>query len=331
MTQSKKYTYIDLFSGAGGMSLGFQNAGFKNVFSVDNNPSFCDTYKNNFKNHNLIIDDIGNLKKTELLKYTKKIDIDVIIGGPPCQGFSIAGNIGRKFIDDPRNHLFKEFSRIVGILKPKIFVMENVAKLYIHNKGKTRGEIINEFQKIGYNVDVNILHSENYGIPQKRARVFFIGNRIGKKNLFPTKYTKLTKTVRDAIDDLPILTSGQTSDMPNHTAMNHSEQMLIKMGYVKDGGNRLDIPIALRPKSGDARKYIRYESNSPSICITGDMRKVFHYKQNRALTVRELARIQTFPDLFVFKGSKISQQQQVGNSVPPLLANIVAKEIRKML
>lgn len=112
--------------------------------------------------------------------------------------------------------------------------------------------------------------------------------------------------------------------------MKHSEQMLKKMSFVKDGGSRIDIPEYLRPKSGDVRKYIRYNSNKPSVCITGDMRKVFHYEQNRALTVRELAALQSFPDNFIFLGSKISQQQQVGNAVPPLLAEAIARTIMEM-
>ena len=127
------------------------------------------------------------------------------------------------------------------------------------------------------------------------------------------------------------LNSGEKSNIPNHTAMNHSEQMIHKMSFVSDGGNRNEIPENLRPKSGDVRKYVRYKSSEPSFCVTGDMRKVFHYSQNRALTVRELATIQTFPLDFVFKGTVISQQQQVGNSVPPMLAKEIASAIKIMM
>ena len=137
--------------------------------------------------------------------------------------------------------------------------------------------------------------------------------------------------IKDAIHDFPELKSGQKSGVNNHVAMNHSEQMLKKMKFVKDGSGREDMPKKLRPKSGDIRKYIRYDSSKPSICITGDMRKVFHYSQNRALTVRELARIQTFPDNFFFKGSTISQQQQIGNAVPPMMARSIAQCIKIMI
>lgn len=328
---NNKLTYIDLFSGAGGMSLGFDKEGFSNVFSIDIEKSFCETYKANFPEHNLIQKDITKLTNQEILDLTNNKKIDVVIGGPPCQGFSMAGNIGRKFIEDPRNLLFREFARVVEIVQPKYFVMENVARLFTHNNGKTRLEIIELFQKLNYRVDCKIINTADYGIPQVRNRVLFIGNRVTDNIIFPSKKVEKYVTVKDAIDRFPKLNSGEKSKIANHIAMKHSEQMLEKMSYVSDGGNRNEIPELLRPKSGDVRKYIRYKSSEPSVCVTGDMRKIFHYSQNRALTVRELATIQTFPDDFVFKGSTISQQQQVGNSVPPVLAMEIAVTIKKMM
>lgn len=326
-----KMTYIDLFCGAGGFSLGFKNAGFKNVFSVDIEKSFCETYRHNFKTHTLVEKDLSTLASKEILNLTKSENIDVVVGGPPCQGFSIAGNIGRKFIDDPRNRLFKEFVRVVSIVKPKYFVMENVARLYTHNKGLTRKEIIKDFQKLGYEVECKILNSVDYDVPQIRKRVIVIGTNKHKTIDFPEKVSSENITVKNAIGSLPKLESGEKSAIVNHEAMNHTEQMLTKMSYVSDGGDRSEIPITLRPKSGDVRKYIKYNSNAPSVTVTGDMRKIFHYSQNRALTVRELARLQTFPDNFVFKGSKISQQQQVGNAVPPKMAEALAMSIKNMI
>jgi len=249
---------------------------------------------------------------------------DIVIGGVPCQGFSMAGRLGRKFVDDPRNHLFKEFVKIVEFIQPKYFVMENVARLFNHNYGSTRIEILNSFEKIGYKVDCKVLNSADYGVPQKRKRIIFIGNNKNKVNIFPDK------TVKQAIGNLPPLDSGQVSSIKNHEAMNHTQAMLQKMKHIRDGGNRYQIPIKLRPTSGDPRKYIRYDSKLPSFCITGDMRKIFHYSQNRALTVRELARLQSFPDDFVFYGTKLSQQQQVGNAVPPLMAEVIAKNVLVM-
>ncbi len=324
-------TYIDLFCGAGGFSLGFDEAGFKHIFSIDIEPNFCKTYQANFSNHQLIQKDIAALSEAEINKLIGKQKVGLIIGGPPCQGFSMAGNIGRKFVDDPRNHLFKEFARVVSIVKPTYFIMENVARLYTHNFGKTREEIIALFNDLGYFVDCKILNSADYGVPQIRNRVVFIGSRDTENVVFPSKSVEKYQTIKEAIDEYPKLASGEASEIPNHVAMKHSEQMLQKMSYVSDGGDRYEIPENIRPMSGDVRKYIRYKSNQPAVCITGDMRKIFHYYQNRALTVRELAKIQTFPDNFVFKGSTISQQQQVGNSVPPLLAKALAQSIIRMM
>ena len=323
--------FVDLFSGAGGLSLGFENAGFNNLFSIDLEKDYCKTYNTNFPHHKLIEKDIIDVSNEEIVYLLKNNDVDIVVGGPPCQGFSMAGNIGRTFVDDPRNQLFKEFARIVSLIKPKIFVMENVARLYTHNKGKTKKEIIKTFKHLGYSVKCKILCSADYGVPQIRNRCIFIGNILDIKNKFPLKTVKKYKTIKEAINNLPKIESGEKSKVPNHEAMNHTKKMLNKMNYISDGGDRKQIPSKIRPKSGDIRKYIKYDSSKPSICITGDMRKVFHYNQNRALTVRELARIQSFPDSFVFKGNKISQQQQVGNAVPPLMAEAIAKEIKKML
>jgi DNA (cytosine-5)-methyltransferase 1 len=328
---SKNLKYIDLFSGSGGFSLGFDQKGFENIFSVDIEPSYCETYKHNFPNHKLIEKDICQLSDDEITFLKGKHEIDVVIGGPPCQGFSMAGSIGRKFIDDPRNWLFKEFVRVVKVVQPKFFVMENVARLFSHNKGTTKDEIIKDFEKIGYKVDCKILNSADYGVPQMRKRAIFIGSKEQKNIIFPNKSVEKYVTVREVLENFPPLASGQESEIPNHSAMNHSMQMLEKMKFIKDGGTRDDIPLSIRPKSGDIRKYIRYNSNEPSVCVTGDMRKIFHYEQNRALTVRELAKLQSYPDDFVFKGSKISQQQQVGNSVPPKMAEALAESIIKML
>lgn len=328
------YNYIDLFCGAGGLSLGFDKAGFSNLFSIEFNSEFARTYQRNFPHHNLIVDDIRNVSNNQIRDLVGDIDVDVIVGGPPCQGFSIAGNIGRTLVDDDRNNLFREFVRFVNILKPKIFIMENVANLATRLKGKTIKEIVAEFEIAGsgYSVDYDVLNAVNYEIAQERRRVVVVGirNDIHTKFCYPKKSSNI-KTVKDAIGDLPALNSGEKSTIPNHVAMKHSKQMLEKMSYIKDGGNRNDIPEKIRPKSGDVRKYIRYSSDKPSVCVTGDMRKIFHYEQNRALTCRELARIQTFPDEFVFEGKSIQIQQQIGNAVPPRMAYLIAKQVKETL
>ncbi len=307
--------------------MGFELAGYKNLFSLDSNPDFAKTYRYNFPEHKLLLEDIKNVTNDRICGLTGGADVDIIIGGPPCQGFSLAGNIARNFLEDDRNSLFNEFVRFVSVVNPKMFIMENVATMATHSKGKTIKLITSAFENagMGYKVQWEILNSADYGVAQERRRIVIVGIRtdIDSTFTFPEK-TEKKCTVKDAIGDLPPLSSGEESSVPNHNAMKHSKQMLEKMSYVKDGGTRLDIPEELRPASGDARKYIRYNSQKPSVCVTGDMRKIFHYSQNRALTCRELARLQSFPDSFIFKGKSIQIQQQIGNAVPPKLAEKIA-------
>lgn len=328
---NKIFNVIDLFCGAGGLSLGFEQAGFKTIYALESNPIYATSYKLNHPNTNLEIHDIKEISNNEIISKFKNKKVSVIIGGPPCQGFSLAGQIGRKFLEDSRNHLFLEYLRFVNIIKPNIFLIENVASLEKHNKGKTIQEIISKIKEMDYNVTYKVLNASDFEVPQDRRRIFIIGYKSPiTKFTFPKENNKKI-SIKEAIDDLPKLKSGESSNIDLHFAMNHTMQMLEKMSYVKDGGTRTDIPENLRPKSGDIRKYIRYNSNKPSICITGDMRKVFHYSQNRALTCRELARIQTFPDDYKFFGSSIAIQQQIGNAVPPKLSKTIALSIKRSL
>lgn len=327
---SKQYKMIDLFCGAGGLTQGFHKAGFETIYAVEYSDIYAKTYALNFPEVNLHVGDIKDISNEKIKEIADKYDVDIIVGGPPCQGFSIAGNIGRRFLEDPRNRLFMEYYRFVEIIKPKMFVIENVAAMVTHNKGKTIKEIIEVFSNIGYKVKYKVLNSVNYGVPQERRRVFIVGVLDNMEFVYP-KESDTVITIKEAIGDLPVLNSGEQSNVYLHNAMSHTEQMLEKMKYVKDGGNRDDIPETIRPKSGDIRKYVRYNSEKPSFCVTGDMRKIFHYSQNRALTCRELARIQTFPDSYIFYGSSIQIQQQIGNAVPCELAFRVAKECWRTL
>ena len=327
---TKKINVLDLFSGAGGFTLGFsRETEFDIKVSIDLDKKLSLTYVKNFPRVEHFNRDILSFSDEEISKLKDKYKFEVIIGGPPCQGFSLAGNIGRTEIKDKRNDLFRGYLNFVRIIKPKIFVMENVAKLVTHNKGKTFSTIVKAFEEEGYKISYKVMNAKDYGVAQNRRRVFIVGAlKTGFK--FPEKVNKVL-CVKDVIDDLPKLKSGETSNIPNHNAMNHTKQMLEKMMYVRDGGDRMDIPEELRPKTGDIRKYIRYNSKEPSVCITGDMRKVFHYKENRALTNRELARIQSFPDDFIFYGNSITVQQQIGNAVPPKLSNLFAKKVKEFL
>ena len=189
-----------------------------------------------------------------------------------------------------------------------------------------------KFALLGYNIKCYVFNAVDFGVPQNRRRVFIIGCNNNKIPIKINAPQHALKTVFEAINDLPRLESGKNCNtIPNHTAMKHTEQMLQKMSFIKDGGDSNDIPSEIKPLSGDVRKYIKYDSNKPSHTVTGDMRKIFHYSQNRALTVRELARLQSFDDNFVFYGNSISQQQQVGNAVPPLMAYEIAKQIKEIL
>jgi DNA (cytosine-5)-methyltransferase 1 len=328
-----KLDTLDLFCGCGGLSQGFFNAGFNVVLAIDYWEDALKTYK---KNHPKIVTlniDIRNAAPRDVCKLLKKKKVDVIIGGPPCQGFSMASKKSRNFDSiDSRNNLFNEFAKFVKYFEPKIFIMENVSTILFHDKGNTKNSIIKTFKKLGYDVKYKLLNSANYGVPQFRRRVFFVGMKGKNTFNFPEETHGNSSnsfiTFKMALKGLPKLKSGdKNSKIKNHISMNHSEEMLKKMSYIKDGGNRIQIPEKIRPKSGDQRKYIKYKSWEPSICVTGDMRKVFHPFQNRALTVRELARLQSFNDNYEFIGSLISQQQQVGDAVPPLLAMKVAKGV----
>lgn len=330
MKTHKMFNSIDLFCGAGGLSYGFEQAGFKTLYAVEFNEVYAKSYKLNFPDVDVFCGDIRSISDKDIEEIGKKYSIDIIIGGPPCQGFSLAGNIGRRFLEDDRNRLFLEYFRFVRIIRPRMFVLENVASMITHNHGATIKEIQSIFESIGYNIQYKVLNAVNYSVPQERRRVFIVGicdNSIFK---YPNESGRII-SIKEAIGDLPRLESGEKSPIPLHNAMKHSAQMLQKMSYVRDGGNREDIPENIRPQTGDIRKYVRYNSQKPAFCVTGDMRKIFHYSQNRALTCRELARLQTFPDDYIFYGSTIEIQQQIGNAVPCNLAKAVASECFRSL
>jgi len=316
----KSYNVLSLFSGCGGLDLGFKKQGFNIIKAVDNDPTVIETYRKNIGDHIECLD----IKEFNGLLYK---NIDVIIGGPPCQGFSLASNLVRNFKDDPRNYLYKEYIRIIEEIKPKIFLMENVKNFLNFNSGKFKDDIIEHFKNIGYNIEYKIIKTVEYGIPQKRERVFFVGTLFNNNFIFIEK-SVVKKTIYDVIFDLE---TKPYDSLWNHVPMNHSEQMLLKMSYVKEGKGRECIPEELKPKTGDVRKYIRLDRNKPSFCITTDNRKIFHYLFNRALTIRELARIQTFPDNFIFYGNRSSQEKQIGNAVPPQLSEKFAKKIKEYL
>ncbi len=354
---------IDLFCGCGGFSKGFEQAGFEVKFGVDMWKDATVTYKHNFPNAVVLNDDIININGKDILNITdlSEDEVDVIIGGPPCQGFSVSG---KRLLDDERNKLYKSFVQIVSELKPKVFVMENVPGLVRLFKGQVAEQVINDFSDIGYRVQMKILSSDNYGVPQQRKRVFFVGlnNKKIRTNLeynYPTPIigngTNIPAlTCREAISDLDfvpddiVLGEDISYQLPaqceyqiqmrngskrilNHSITLHNNKTKEIISMVPNGGNYKDLPKELQ----DTRKvhiaWTRMNSEKPCFTIDTGHNHHFHYRANRVPTVRESARIQSFPDTFEFIGIKTSQLKQVGNAVPPLLAEAIGKSILKIL
>jgi DNA (cytosine-5)-methyltransferase 1 len=355
-------TVIDLFSGCGGLSKGFEDAGFKVVLGIDNWKDSLDTFQRNHKGAGIICDDIKNVTGDFILKKSGMKKINVVVGGPPCQGFSLAG---KRQHDDERNVLPYEFVRIVKELKPEFFLLENVLGLLSMEGGKVKERLLKKFRDLGYNVEVKDFYAHHYGVPQMRRRTVFLGNNLGIPVTFPEpthlepekrkdnrKYLNPV-TVGEAISDLPLLEDSMgTEEMDysiapqsdfqkfvrmnsdkiyNHTVSNHSEQTKKVISFVPEGCNWKSLPAKYQNIRSYANTWRRLDSRLPSVTIDTGHRHHFHYKACRVPTVRESARIQSFRDDFVFLGPRTSQFKQVGNAVPPLLAFAFAKEIKKTL
>lgn len=343
---------IDLFSGVGGLSQGFEWNGFKPVVAIDFWDDAIKTYNHNRKEKVGISMDVTKFNDELLPNILKKHKIDGIIGGPPCQGFSTArlSNATEKIgkINESRNHLYLEFFRTVNIVRPKFFLIENVRGLVSTNKGAFVKDIIERFGGIGYNVSYKILNASDYGVPQNRQRVFFVGLLEGNFE-FPEKFNNKIST-EEAINDLINSTEEKTQKystpskneyqklmrngkktIKNHEVTIHNEQTKNVISMVPDGGNIKSLP----PEYWNIRRYNkafqRMNSKLPSNTIDTGHRNYFHYEANRIPTARESARIQSFPDTFEFIGTKGSQYKQVGNAVPPLLAKVLAEKIKSYL
>ena len=352
---------IDLFAGAGGLSQGFRDAGFDVISAVEINKNLSQTYKENFPKTKIFEEDIIKIKSKSLL--AKHLSVDVVIGGPPCQGFSMSGKRIRNngiFLNDKRNVLFKEFVRIIKELKPKIFIMENVPGILNIFEGKTKNQILSIFKSIGYETKVNVLLAADYGVPQIRKRAFFIGNNLGidPDFFFPPIENKDYVTVKDAIFDLPFIESGEgefkssykkkplteyqkmmrknSNFLYNHICTKHDDKVISIIKMLKEGEGRNSLPAKLRTKSIHSGSYMRIVKDKPAYTITTrfdtpPVGRVTHPVANRALTAREAARLQSFPDNFIFFGKKTHVGIQIGNAVPPLLAYKIAKNLRFIL
>ena len=344
--RKNKYKVLDLFCGCGGLSLGFEQAGYEITLGIDNWDEALKTFKENHANSEVLCTDISTLEPNEINR--NKGDFDVIIGGPPCQGFSISG---KRDSGDPRNKLYQSFAAFVSHFEPKAFIMENVPNLISMNNGAIKKQIVSEFETLGYKVAYKILLASNYGVPQNRKRVIFVGLKSKSEFIFPTEDTLRNKvTSYEAISDLPesdvdngtpYLSPPKSSYQKmmregavgifNHETTKHTNKTIETVALVPDGGNYKDLPKHLQGTRKVNIAWTRLNSKKPSFTIDTGHNHHFHYKYNRVPTVRESARIQSFPDTFIFHGRKNDQLKQVGNAVPPILGRVIGKRLIKYI
>ena len=336
---------IDLFCGIGGLSLGFEQAGFEVVSAIDMWKDAITTYNHNRTNKIAKVTTVEDFNKIDLPEILKKEHITGIIGGPPCQGFS---TVGKREIDDPRNRLYLEFYKAVKLANPDFFVIENVRGMLTLNKGAFVKDLIERFGEkgLGYNISYELLNAADYGVPQNRYRVFYVGVKRNKKFVFP-KSLGFLLTAKDAISDLEgssnehygsepqnefqRLMRGKCSCPKNQDYTSHTQQTIGIISQVPDGGNIKDLPKEFWEVRKYNKAFERMGTFKPSNTIDTGHRNYFHYSEPRIPTVRESARIQSFPDDFEIIGTRGSQYKQVGNAVPPMLSKVIAENIKELL
>lgn len=344
-----KLNVIDLFCGCGGLSYGFEKAGYSILLGIDNDAKALETFELNHQGSKSICGDITEVTYEDNIKpLIGSETIDVIIGGPPCQGMSLSGP--RKF-DDPRNTLYLTYIRLVEEIQPKAFVIENVPGLVGLFGGQIKDSIMQRFTDIGYDIQYKMLCAADYGVPQNRKRVIFVGIKNGHFEYPQEIEGKVSCSM--ALSDLPTLENElgnedmvyltkpqnayqklmreKSSRVKNHIAANHSDKVKKIISLVPDGGNYKSLPEEYKNSRNFHVAWTRFASDKPAPTIDTGHRHHFHYKYNRVPTVRECARLQSFPDDFVFLGNKTQQFRQVGNAVPPLMAQCIAEQLKKLL
>lgn len=347
------FKVLDLFCGAGGLSYGLhKNSHFMTVLAIDYESHAIETFKHNIPTAEVLIGDITNKEvQKDIIKKAKSAKVNMIVGGPPCQGFSMKGKkLGLK---DPRNFLFREYLHIVSEIMPEVFLIENVKSLLSTANGFFKDEIIKHVQSLGYNVSYGILSANNFGVPQARERAIFICSRNKTVNLPKIKVLK-NVTVRDALSDLSYLNSGEgcfesdyvtepksdyqrlmrkgSKKLYNHKASEHSKLAVEKLSMIPPEKGKEFLPEELLGKQKFKTTWGRLTWNdvSPTIDTRFDTPSNgtnSHPELNRSITPREAARLQSFDDNFVFLGSKFYIRNQIGNAVPPLLAKAIADTI----
>lgn len=322
--KGKKFTVVELFSGAGGLALGFHKAGLEPVMLNDFDRDSCETLRLNMPKWNVIHDDIKNLD------FSRYKGADVVSGGFPCQAFSLAGK--KLGMEDTRGTLFYEFARAVKEIQPKIFLAENVRGLLLHDKGKTVEVILNVFNSLGYKIQYKLLNAVNYGVPQKRERVIFIGTKKGYSFNYPKPENRVVK-IREAL-----------KNCPKSAGLMYSEYKEAVLSLVPPGGSWVNLPEEIQKEymgksyfSGGGKRGMarRLSWDEPSLTLTTspfqNQTERCHPDETRPFTVREYARIQTFPDRWNFSGSVLSQYKQIGNAVAIEFAKRLGKQIVQTL
>lgn len=352
----KKFNILDLFCGAGGFSHGMhKNPNFSTAVALDFNSQAAETFKRNMPSTDVIIGDITDTEtKKKVIGISKQRGVNMIIGGPPCQGFSMKGK--KMGLEDPRNFLFVEYLNIVKEIQPEVFVIENVKTLLSTSAGWFKNEIIKTISAMGYIVEVGVLNAQDFGVPQNRERSIFICTK--HKSIPLPSPTGSKVSVRDAISDLAYLQSGEgtfeqhyTSEasseyqknmrhgcnkLYNHQASKHKQIAIEKLKMIPPEKGKEYLPQEMHGKQKFKTTWGRlvWDEQSPTIDTRFDAAsngKNNHPFLNRAITPREAARIQSFDDNFIFYGSKVYVRQQIGNAVPPLMAKAIADQIDKYL
>lgn len=357
---TRNYNVIDLFAGVGGLSFGFAEMKDFNIVAANEIlPDIAKSYELNHPNANMLVCDIADLTEDSLKKATNGQKIDLVVGGPPCQSYSTLGK--RKM--DGRANLFTQYKRILEILQPQAFVFENVSGLLSMQGGELFPKIRKEFESLGYKLKYKLLNAVDYGVPQERKRIILVGFKGENLFEFPRQThgegagLKPYVTLEDAIGDLPVIKSGESNNtyakepyndflmfvrrngrtvLTEHSAPKNNSRMIALMEALGDGQDKNDLPEELRPTSGYGNTYAKLWWKKPSTTITRNFAcpsssRCIHPRDSRALSNREGARLQSFPDDYVFYGSQTSIKLGIGNAVPCLLSRAIAKQMLKAL
>lgn len=354
----RKYKIMDLFAGVGGLSYGFSRMNEYNILAANEiEKDIAIAYLLNHPNVNMFNCDINDLTEELLFNTLNGETIDVVIGGPPCQSFS---TLGKRQLDE-RSNLFMQYKRILRILKPRAFVFENVVGILSMDKGRLFQHIKAEFKELGYTLKYSILNAVEFGVPQHRERVILVGFKGDNSFVYPTPThgvgLKPYITLKDAIGDLPLLKSGETKNyyqlaadndflkfvranssetVTEHHSPKNGEHLIRIMEALEDGQSKDDLPENIRPKSGYGNTYAKLWWNRPATTITRNFAcpsssRCIHPRDSRALSIREGARLQSFPDDYKFYGSDGMKRLEIGNAVPPLLSMAIAQQLAEAL